>query len=171
METCGSCRRHVHLAALVCPFCAIAISVLGCHRGSASADAGVVSTRADGGGVSTGAVYGGPPIPTGPAADVTLSSDATTSAADQRVVASLRFGFSSCASSALATDPTATGSAKIVISVDSKGDVTSTTSTNVSGLSTTDVSCMQNKSRIAYFEPGAPRTVTVAVTVELAKKE
>lgn len=63
MRPCGDCKRHVRVSALVCPFCAVAIAVLGCHRGPTVTNDPDASTRlTENTQGSRGPVYGGPPV-------------------------------------------------------------------------------------------------------------
>ena len=197
MQPCSDCKRHVRLGALICPFCAVALALLGCHRAPTvtndAAPEGSVRLTADGQG-SRGAVYGGPPSdlarqleqdllafgdagsPSGPILDagptlarVELTVTGPTEAGDERVIAGMRPAFTTCARNAVMADASIAASPTLAVTIGAKGNVTSTLLTDTKGLSGIEVECLLGNAERAHFDAGTPRTLHVAIKQSLPK--
>lgn len=192
MQPCSDCKRHVRLGAVICPFCAVALALLACHRApTATNDAapeGSPRLAADAQG-SRGAVYGGPPIDpaeqlrlellatlgdagsaselgrdSGPArARVELTITGPTEAGDERVVAGMRPAFATCVRNAALADASIAASPSLAITIAANGDITSVMLTGTKGLSAAEVDCLLRKAKSASFDAGAERTLHVAI--------
>lgn len=198
MQPCSDCKRHVRLGALICPFCAVALALLGCHRAPTVTDdaapAGSLRLTADGQG-SRGAVYGGPPTdlaqqlqidllatlgdagsPSEPSRDsgpatarVELTVTGPTEAGDERVVAGMRPAFATCARNAVMADASIAASPTLAITIAANGDVTSVMLTDTKGLSEVEVDCLLRRAKRASFDAGLERTLHVAIKQSIAK--
>jgi hypothetical protein len=189
MQPCSDCRRHVRLGALICPFCAVALALVGCHRAPTTTE----PTRDAS--VSQVAVYGGPPIdlaqqlqqellatlgdagsPTEPIRDagpdpvrIELSVTGPTESGDERIVAGMRAGFATCARNAVLADASIASSPTLAVTIAANGEVTSTLLTDTKGLSEIEVDCLLRKAKRASFDAGPPRTLRVVIKQSLAK--
>ncbi len=99
----------------------------------------------------------------GPTADVQLHVQ-NGAAGDDRVVASLRPRFRSCANNGLKQDPNMQGKLVITATIAANGEVTSTSIAQNSGLLDSVAQCMSRGARNASFPAGAVRTIQIFVT-------
>jgi outer membrane biosynthesis protein TonB len=88
---------------------------------------------------------------------------------DERVIATMRARFRSCANKGLANDPTEQGKVTLSVTVDEKGDVTDSHVASNNGLGAGTAQCMAAGMRNPQFTAGTKRTLTIAVTSVVQK--
>lgn len=185
MRPCDDCKRHVRLGALVCPFCAVALVVVGCHRTPTGDGAPDASARER----HQIAVYGGPPVDplamqrleaelaeagawsgsstdaaaSRPLVDVSLTVAGSTAPGDERMVAGMRRSFVTCATNAAMADAGLAASPTLVVTIAANGDVTSATLADPGAVSSTEGDCLMRKAKRASFDAGPPRTLRITI--------
>ena len=124
------------------------------------------------GGGGTGSGAGKETATKGPTGDAQIG--ATTSSVPvsnaERVVAGLRPKFRACYNKGLASDPGMAGGVTVVTKVAPNGEVSAADSSNVSGLSSDVVSCIQRVVRNAQFDAPGGSGSTINIPVKFVQQ-